>query len=388
MRKVRMADGVVMLVNEFAPVSGGAEKQAERLASYFAARNKPVWVITRHFPGLATAETMNGFHVIRPVTWGPGKTRTITFVLGALRHLWSLRRQISIIHAHMLFGPAFAAALAGRLLGKRVIVKLGSSGPDGEIQVSLRTLRGRLRLALLRRWADVIVALDDDMQAEALSAGFLPERIYRMVNGIDVSSFVPAVSREDAKAKLEKQDKVLVLFVGRLVPQKSLHTLLKALHQAVQTCPDLHLVLVGSGFEQASLESLVNELKIHEFVTFAGNQADVKPYLNASDIFVLPSESEGMSNALMEGMAAGLPCVATPVGASPMMLDQGKYGVLVPVGDVTAWADALVGLARDPIRRRDLGEAAHQRIMAEYDFSVVGSRYEALYQELIKPGVK
>ncbi|MCI0551209.1 MAG: hypothetical protein L0287_09655 [Anaerolineae bacterium] len=62
--------------------------------------------------------------------------------------------------------------------------------------------------------------------------------------------------------------------------------------------------------------------------------------------------------------------------------------MLVPVGDVTAWADELVGLARDPIRRRDLGEAAHQRIMAEYDFSVVGSRYEALYQELIKPGVK
>ena len=377
-----------MLVNEFTPVSGGAEKQAERLAAYFAARNRPVWVITRHFPGLATDEMMNGFHVIRLVTWGPGKTRTITFVLGALRHLWLLRNKIAIIHAHMLFGPAFAAALAGRLLGKRVIVKLGSSGSTGEIQISLRTARGRLRLALLRRWADVIIALDDDMLAEALSAGFLPERIYRMVNGIDVSAFAPAVSREAAKAQIQMQNKVLILFVGRLVPEKSLPTLLNALHQAVKTCPNLHLILVGSGSDQATLQSLVYELKIEEFVTFAGNQSDVKPYLNSADIFVLPSESEGMSNALMEGMAAGLPCIATPVGASPKMLGHGKYGMLVPVGDINSWADALVELARDPIRRREFGKAAHQRIMSDYDFSVVGARYEGLYQELIKWGIK
>ena len=373
-----------MLVNEFTPVSGGAEKQAERLAAYFAAQNKPVWVITRHFPGLATWETMHGFRVIRPVTWGVGKTRTITFILGALKHLWYLRHQISIIHAHMLFGPAFAAALAGRLLGKKVIVKLGSSGPTGEIQISHRTARGRLRLALLRRWADVIVALDSNMQAEARYAGFLPERIYRMGNGIDVSSFAPALSLEAAKATLGKQNKILVLFVGRLVPQKSLPTLLKALQQAVKSCPSLHLILVGSGSEQSVLQDLVNTLKIHEFVTFAGNQSDVKPYLNAADIFVLPSESEGMSNALMEGMAAGLACIATPVGASPELLDNGKYGMLVPVGNVGAWAAALVELASNPVRRIELGNSAQQRIKTEYDFSVVGARYEALYQELTR----
>ena len=383
-----MMDGVVMLVNEFTPVSGGAEKQAERLAGYFAGLGRCVWVITRHFPGLASTEMMNGFRVIRPATRGPGKLKTVTFVLGALWHLYLLRRQYAIIHAHMLFGPAFAAVLAGRLLGKRVIVKLGSSGPDGEIQMSLRTIRGRLRLALLRRWADVIIALDDDMQAEALSAGFSRECVYRNVNGIDVPSFAPAMPREDAKAILGKKDNTLVLFVGRLVPQKSIPSLLKALQKAVQTCPDLHLMLVGSGPEHDFLQALVDELEIREFVTFAGNQSDVKPYLNASDIFVLTSESEGMSNALMEGMAAGLPCLATPVGASPNMLDHGRYGMLIPVGDVTAWADALVELARSPARRMELGRAAQARIKSEYDFSVIGARYEALYQELMKLGVK
>lgn len=380
-------NGVVMLVNEFAPISGGAEKQAERLAGYFASNGMPIWVITRHFPGLAFAESINGFNVIRPVTWGPGKFKTISFVLGALWHLLRLRRRYAILHAHMLFGPAFAAAFAGRLLGKRVIVKLGSSGPDGEIRVSQRTLRGRLRLALLRRWADVIVALDDDMKAEALSVGFLNERVYRMVNGIDVSSFAPLMSGEDAKAALGKNKKTLVLFVGRLVPQKSLPILLNALQKAVKTCPDLHLILVGNGAEHNSLQTLAAELGIREFVTFAGNQSNVGLYLNAADIFVLPSETEGMSNALMEGMSAGLPCLATPVGATPNMLGHGKYGMLVPVGDVTAWANALIKLARDPALRAELGTAARQHILAEYDFSVIGARYASLYQDLIRRGM-
>jgi glycosyltransferase involved in cell wall biosynthesis len=375
-------DGVVMLVNEFAPVSGGAEKQAERLAGFLAGRGRPVWVITRHFPGLPMAEKMNGFNIIRPATVGPGKFRTFSFVLGTLWNLWRLRRQYAILHAHMLFGPAFAAALAGHFLGKRVIVKLGSSGPDGEIQVSLRTMRGRARLALLRRWADVIIALDDDMQAEALSAGFLPERIHRMVNGIDVSSLAPIVPRDNAKTALGKMDKIIVLFVGRLVLQKSLPTLLMALQKAVQFCPDLHLMLVGSGPEQNSLQTMANDLEIQEHVTFAGNRSNIKPYLNAADMFVLPSEQEGMSNALMEGMAAGLPCLATPVGATTKMFDGGKCGILIPVGDVAAWADALIELTRDPDRRAELGRAAQQHIMNKYDFSVVGAQYEALYHEL------
>jgi glycosyltransferase involved in cell wall biosynthesis len=281
-----------------------------------------------------------------------------------------------------LFGPAFAAALAGHFLGKRVIVKIGSSGPDGEIQTSLRTWRGRVRLAFLRRWADVIIALDDAMYAEALSAGFSAERIRRMANGIDVPSFETNISQNESKDILGIQNKTIALFVGRMVSQKSLPTLLKALGKAVKTCPDLYLVLVGNGPECDPLKTLVDELKMQKYVLFAGNQADVKPYLHAADIFVLPSETEGMSNALMEAMASGLACIATPVGAGPQMLAFGECGVLAPVGNVDAWSIALVDLVRNPDHRHELGNAARQRIRSEYDFSVVGARYETLYREL------
>lgn len=375
-------NGVVMLVNDFAPISGGAEKQAERLAGFMTSKGWNVLVLTRRHPGLAPRQTMNGYEVIRPATWGPGKLKTVTFIIGALRELWRNRMQYSILHAHMLFGPALAAALAGHFLGKRVIVKLGSSGPDGEIQTSLRTWRGSIRLSFLRRWVDVIIALDDAMYSEAASAGFPVERIRRMVNGIDVPSFDVNVLKSEAKDILGINNKIIVLFVGRLVPQKSLPTLLRALGRSIMACQELHLILVGNGPEYDSLKALVDELKIQDHVVFAGNQADVKPYLHAADIFVLPSETEGMSNALMEAMASGLPCIATPVGAGPQMLDFGKCGVLVPVGDVEAWSTALLDLAHNPERRRELGNVARLRIMSEYDFSVVGARYDALYHEL------
>ena len=86
---------------------GGAKKQAERLAGYLASHDKSVWVITRHqHPGFASAEAMNGYNVLRPATSGPGKLKTVTFILGALWHLWRLRRSYKILQCpSLLFGP-------------------------------------------------------------------------------------------------------------------------------------------------------------------------------------------------------------------------------------------------------------------------------------------
>lgn len=376
-------NGVVMLINEFGQISGGAERQAERLASQLAAQGESVWIVTRRLPGLASAEVRNGFHVLRPATWGPGKLKTITFVFGCLWHLWRLRPSYKILHAHLLFGPAFAATLAGHILGKRVIVKLGASGAYGEIHKSQRSLRGRLTLALLRRWVNAVIVLDDDMKAEVISAGFPAHLVYMMPNGIDTVSFAPDRPKGNAKAEIGMENKTLVLFVGRLVPQKSLPTLLEAMKVAVQSCSDLHLLLVGDGSEREALQALARSLNIQDSVTFAGTQMNVKPFLNAADIFVLPSEREGMSNALLEAMAAGLACLVTPVGAGPTMLEDGRCGLLLPVGDVAGWAKSLAELGRDLDLRKKLGHAARQRAVAEYDFSVVSARYEALYLDLV-----
>ena len=378
-----MTEGVVMLVNEFPPLPvGGAERQAERLSTYLAARGHSVLVVTRGASGVSAQEERDGFRVLRIKPRGPGKARTLTFVLGSLWTLFRLRRGYRILHAHLAFGPAFAAVVAARLLGKRVIVKLGNSGEFGDIRSSQRTLRGRLRLAAFRRWADRIIALDDAMQAEALAAGFDPQRIRRMNNGIGAQKFAPRRARPAAKEKMGLADKVIVLFMGRLAEQKSLPTLLNSFAVAHKSIPDLPLLLLGDGPARPALEEQARSLGLTNSVTFAGSQRDVMPYLEAADMFALPSLAEGISNSLLEAMSAGLACVATPVGGNAEVL--GECGVLVPAGDERAWAEALAALGADPARRERLGAAASQRVRACYDFSVVGRQYEALYAELLQ----
>lgn len=377
--------GVMMLVNEFPPLPvGGAETQAERLSVYLARQGWNVWVITRHAAGLPFVEERDGFQVLRPKTLGSGKMRTITFMLFALIKLYRMRRQYQILHAHLAFGPAFVAVILGRLLGKRVIVKLGGSNTIGDIHVSLNTWRGRLRLYAIRKWADMVVVLTDVMREEALSVGIPEERVLLLNNGIDAGAYVfDLPQKEQARNSLGLAEKKVLLFIGRLDPVKSLPTVLDALASALVPCPSLYLLIVGDGPEKDSLEEQSRLLGIQKSVTFTGNQKNVRPYLQAADIFLLPSLTEGISNALLEAMSAGLACMATPVGGSNEVLAQGRYGKMVPVADSQAWAQAFIELGSDSARRHQLGQRARQRILEEYDFNVVGARYENLYRELL-----
>lgn len=373
-----------MLVNEFPPLQvGGAERQAERLSANLAKRGWSVWVLTRHAPNLPANESRLGFNIIRPAAWGPGKLQTVTFVLGALFELWRLRRSYSLLHAHLAFGPAFAGVLAAHFLGKRVVVKLGNSGEFGDIRVSQKTWRGKLRLAVLRSWADAIIVLDDAMQVEALANGFSSDKVRRIVNGINTKTFYPTIARKSAKQALSLDEKTVVISIGRLSAQKSLPMLIQAFAVAHLQNQSLHLLILGEGPDRAALEMLVASTQIGDSVTFAGNQSDVRPYLAAADIFVLPSASEGISNALLEAMSAGLACLATPVGGNPQVLDQGSCGLLLPVGDVPAWSRALVDVSLSASLMDGLGKAALKHVRSEYDFDVVGARMESLYADLL-----
>lgn len=378
-------NGVVMLVNEFPPLPvGGAETQAQRLSTYLAEHEWKVWVLTRHAKGLPTLEERNGFTIVRPATWGIGKIQTITFLISTIITLYTMRKQYQILHAHLAFGPAFIATLMGKLLNKKVIVKLGGSNAIGDIQVSMKTWRGRIRLNAIRKWADVIIALTDVMRDEAIQTGIPANRIRLIDNGIDSKSYESStLEKEKAKKILNPEKNTLILFVGRLDPVKSLPTVIEAIKIAINTQPTLKLIIVGDGPERHPLEKLINTLRLKDYVEFTGNKTDIKTYLQAADIFVLPSLTEGISNALLEAMASGIACVATPVGGNLEVLDNAKYGLMPPVGDVQAWAQVLIDLSSNENLLHQFGEKAKERILTKYDFNVVGNRYIKLYSELI-----
>ena len=376
--------GVIMLVNTFPPVpAGGAERQAERLAEYMASVGLSVGVITRAAPALPRHEVRDGYWIERIPEPGIGKIKTVTFMLGVLLSLFRRRKQYDILHAHLAFAPALVGAMLARLLGKRAIVKFGTSGTHGEIAISQRKLRGRVRLALLRRWTDMSIVLDKGMEQELIAAGFPAERVLRMDNGIDEKPFSD-LPRVVAKQDLKVEGRTVILYTGRLIALKMLPTLLQALYQAVQSCPQLYLLIVGQGPERTALEQQVRQLGLSNHVNFVGNVQNVRPYLAAADIFVLPSSTEGISNALLEAMAAGLACIASAVGGLPEMLDDGACGILVEPGNVEQLSETLIRLTQDPLEIKRLGNAAHERILTRYSFSVVGDEYQKLYARLLQ----
>lgn len=378
---------VVMLVNEFPPLKvGGGERQAERLAVELARQGVRVGVVTRGRPDLPPQEVRDGFWVQRVLPRGGGKFAAVTFILGAMRVLWARRAEFRIVHAHLAFSPAVAAALIGPPLGKRVVVKFGNSGPFGDVQVSQASIWGRLKLALLRRRADVVIALDDAMRLELEQAGFAAERIVRMDNGVCAADFRPPQPRAFYRRSLGLEGREVIVAVGRLEPQKAYPDLLRAVAQVFQRHVNGLLLIVGDGSQRRGLEAMCAQLGLGEQVRFVGNVNDVRPYLWAADVFALASHAEGMSNALLEAMAAGLPCVVTAVGNAPEMLAAGACGVLVPPGEPDRLAAALTQVLADADSRRRLGEAARRRVQERYDMPRVAEAYQHLYRRLLAGG--
>lgn len=379
--------GVLMLVNDFPPIqSGGAEQQAERLAMFIGTQNIFVGVLTRRAASLPMREERNGFTVYRLTQFGPGKVKTLTFTLAAIFSLMRLRNHYDILHAHLAFSPAIAGTIAGRLLRKQVIVKFGNSKSFGDIQRSRQTFRGRLRLAILRRWADIIVTLDREMEKEVLDAGFDPKRVVLMDNGIDSLEFQPCSNKQEAKSALGLNRKTVAIYTGRFVPQKALPVLLRAMQSAKKSCHSLHLVLLGQGEEEPILRELSEELCLTDSITFVGMVDDVRPYLDAADIFALPSLAEGISNSMLEAMSCGIACIATRVGGTPDVLNNGDCGLMVPINNIEELADALVRLALNPDERASLGANARKRILERFDIRAVGRSYLKLYQRLVEAG--
>jgi glycosyltransferase involved in cell wall biosynthesis len=377
--------GVLMLVNEFSPLpTGGAEKQAECLAERLGKQGFRVGVLTRGMPGLPGREQRDGYWIERVPQRGPGKLKALTFMLGAVWAVWKRRHEIDILHAHLAFAPALVAALMGRVLNKPVVVKFGTSGPYGDVRVSQRTWRGRLRLALLRRWVDVSIALSAEMEAEMLEAGFPRERVRRISNGVDADVFRPCHDKQAEKLALGLPGNIVALFVGRLAPQKAVPVLLHAWRRAVDECSGLQLVLLGDGPDRHALERMARQLAIDAHVTFAGHVPDVRRYLAAADMFALPSaSSEGISNALLEAMASGVACIATAVGGSSEVLDNGNTGILLPSDRPDLLSEAIVRLVRHPDEAARYGERARSRILAHYSFAVVEGQYRAVYEQLL-----
>ncbi|HAI98190.1 TPA: hypothetical protein DCL30_01440 [Candidatus Peribacteria bacterium] len=187
--------------------------------------------------------------------------------------------------------------------------------------------------------------------------------------GIDAEAFQASVRKTDL-------DTMTVTYIGRLESVKGVDDFLAAAAEVkMKYAPGLNVQVVGWYKPD---HPLVAEYR--DRVTFTGLKQDVKPILQSTDIFVLPSYSEGLSNALMEAMANGCTCIATEVGGNRFLIQNGVTGFLYPPGDRAALASHIRRLIEDMAKRRTMGEAARKRIEEQFSWKVIGQKYLDLFQ--------
>jgi len=379
-RQDRQPPGILMLISHFSPAVGGTENQAFYLAGGLAGAGHRVTVLTLARPGAPARETLDGVMIERALRGlGHGVVFAVTYGASLLRHLRRLRASHAILHAHHLYLEAMAAALVGLRAGLPTVAKVACGGLYGDFARLHRTgLAGGQ--PLLRRLSRV-VAISEEINGELLAHGFAPNRIAHIPNGVDVRRFAPAQDPDLARRQVGLGSET-VLFLGRLDSQKGLETALTAWARVAAKRPSAQLVFAGDGPARNALETQARGAGFGEQVRFLGTRSDPGRLLQASQLFLLPSKSEGISNALLEAMATGVACVASRVGGNCEVLEHGVSGLLVPPGDAAALADAVVTLLEDEALRKRLGTAARIATIERYGVDRMVRRYVHLYTEL------
>jgi glycosyltransferase involved in cell wall biosynthesis len=272
------------------------------------------------------------------------------------------RERIDVIHTHderpLIYGALAACLARGR---HHVHTR---HGQRSEIT------KGQRWLIKLASWGTgEFVCVSEDAGRVAVAQGVAAGKVRTVWNGIDLTRFNYTGPRPGGPAVL----------VARLSPVKDVATLLRATALAGAEQPDFRVEVAGAGPCLPALRQLTAELGLGERVRFLGEVCDVPALLARAGLLVLSSLSEGVSITLLEGMARGLPIVATRVGGNPEVVADGETGLLVPPGNPSALANAMLRLWRDGELGRRMGQAGRRRVEDHFDVRRMVARYEAMY---------
>jgi glycosyltransferase involved in cell wall biosynthesis len=296
------------------------------------------------------------------------------------------------------------ALVISKTLKKKCIFKADSNGemsgqffhaglkkvgwrPSSQAFKILLGLRNRLFLK-----ADAFIAISSQMVDEYLGSGIDPKKIHRIPNGIDTKIFYPIPKNKKHALRNSlglPENATLVIFTGRLVSYKGLPVLLRAWKCFAKTQPNTILLLVGGGSVdihncETELREYVRSNGLQGTVHFCGEVRNVHEYLQASDIFVFPTEKEAFGIALIEAMACGLPVVATPVGGSKDVLIQGQNGLLIKPRDEGELRLVLDRLVSDKVYAETLGQSAFETVRSNFDLDTLTKNYLRLFSDILK----
>ncbi|GAB1342508.1 glycosyltransferase family 4 protein [Gemmatimonas sp.] len=325
-------------------------------------------------------------------TWLPGELRERgfqpylrenggSFDVALLRQIVLLirRHNVELVHAH-LFDAAVYAGVAAAWCGVPCVTTL-----HGQVDVNRRGLAQRVKASALRYGSKAVVAVSNSLRTDLQPALHIPaERFHVVYNGVEQLHSEPPQRLLQPTSQVSSQAFRLIA-VGNIRPAKDYPNLLRAVHHLVQRGVAVHLDIVGQPDGQGlfeSLQALLHQLGITANVTFHGFVANPRVLLEQAQAFVLASSQEGFSLATIEAMLAGTPVVATRSGGPEEIIADEETGLLVPVGNHEALANAIERLMNEVGKASALAVAAEQSARTRFSVTAMLDRYEQIFADV------
>ncbi len=296
------------------------------------------------------------------------------------RIIWRLAKKLKAQKPVLLQTFLFHANLAGRFAACLAGVPHVLSG----IRVSEKRTNGHL---FLDRWTNSLVDLNicvsQSVADFSIEQGKLrASKVTVIPNGVEFEVFDTAEAMDLSPWEIPSEAKV-ILFVGRLDPQKAPGDLLTAFAGFAEQAADFHLFFVGDGPLKAELQQNASQLPCASRVHFAGWQPQIPQLMQAADCLVLPSLWEGMPNVVLEAMASGLPVISTAVDGVSELIQNGEQGVLVATGSPAEIQLALQSLNTRPAEFRKMAENAQNTVKKEFTWDSITHKYELIYEKIL-----
>ncbi len=358
-----------------------------------------ITVLAPRTPGSLDCETLDGLRVIRfpyfirrwenLASHGGGILNRLRanplnywlippFLLGELWALARLLRQepFDVIHAHWLIPQGLVAVLARWLTHRPV--PLVSTSHGGDLFALRGTILSRIKQKVMNTSTQVTV-VSAAMHTQVIAMGIAPQQVAVIPMGVDMRhQFTPGLGDERQAHEL--------LFVGRLVEKKGLPLLLQAMPGVLAQHPGTHLIIAGGGPLESELRRLTARLGIGGQVDFLGMvaQSDLPPLYRRATLFVAPflvaasGDQEGFPLVPLEAIGCGCPIICGEVAAFGEVIRHEVEALLIPQGNSTALAAAIIALLNDPPRRQRLAANARQRCLEAFDWESIAKRYAAL----------
>jgi glycosyltransferase involved in cell wall biosynthesis len=325
---------------------------------------------------LAEEVEREGIKVIGPVMSGKSDLRIISWLFKVIRS-----DKFDVVHTHM-FASNFLGRVAAILAGVPVIISTVQLIAEREKWWEMLLDR------VLQSRTDVMIASSEAVRQSFIRRAVRPAKIAVIHNSVDFARF-DAVDREAARRAARQtfgwnNDHFVVGTVARLERIKGIDRLIDAAKAVAEAIPQARFLVVGDGPQREALLSRVRRLELGERCIFTGLRSDVPQILPAFDLFVLPSLSEALGIAVIEALASGVPVVASRVGGVPEVVIHGETGLLVPPGDATQLAQAILYMAANLAEAKQWAERGQKRVRRMFDVNRLADAQAGLYQHFLE----